>query len=461
MVLLAMSFACAYPPLPELTGDGGGMPDVPPTCFGSFVRVCFDSLANVPTMPAMLPSDLTIEIDTDSSPLCDQNNDRKGDFCVVAGAGITLAATKSIRAYGTKPLVVLSTTTMTLEATSTVDVSSNRGIGPVATGAGANSAMCTSGAAPEFAGGGYGGSFGGKGGNGEQLTGATVTSGVAAPALTSPPTILRGGCPGGNGDASGGAGGAGGGAVALIAGTSIQVDGTVNASGAGGKGGPATQSGGGGGGSGGMIVLDAPSITATGSLFANGGGGGQGGDGSGSNFGMGDDGGESPAPSTPAAGGNNTGRDGGAGGTGSSGTKLSGTNAGGGAGSGGGRWRWRWRCWVHSRPRGHHEHRAALVRSLDPDGERLRDLESGSYDLTRVWLLYLAGGERHVMPAFPSASLDRVRRNRGGNTTSAHEHAPRPMRRSRVTLYLATASSQHWAHLLKLPRQLLAALCRR
>jgi hypothetical protein len=311
---------------------GDGKPDASSTCFGSFVKVCFTTLADVPKMPVMLPIDDTIEIDTDSSPMCDQHNDRN-EYCVVAGAGFTLAAGKSIRSYGTRPLVLLSTTTMTLEVTSTVDVSSNRNIGPKNTGANANPSVCISGTLPELAGGGFGGSFGGKGGDGERLTGAAATTGVAAVALTSPPTQLRGGCPGGNGDA---AGGSGGGAVALIAGTSIQIDGKINASGAGGRGGPATQSGGGGGGSGGMIVIDAPSITATGPLFANGGGGGQGGDGAGGNLGIGDEGGESPAPPTPAPAGNNTGRDGGAGGAGSSGIKLGGSNAGGGGGSSGG-----------------------------------------------------------------------------------------------------------------------------
>jgi hypothetical protein len=319
------------------------MPDAPSTCFGSFTKVCFTTLADVPTMPVILPIDLTIEIDTDSSTMCDQHNDRMNDYCVIAGAGFTLAAGQSIKGYGSKPLVLLSTTTMTLEATSTIDVSSNRTVGPVAAGAGANSSLCTSGAAPELAGGGYGGSFGGKGGNGEQLGGA-ATSGVAAAALTSPPAMLRGGCPGGTGDASGGVGGSGGGAVALIAGTAIQIDGMVNASGAGGLGGPAFESGGGGGGSGGMIVLDAPSILATGPLFANGGGGGQGGADGGPGFGPGADGGESPDPLTPAPAGGNGITYGGYGGPGSAGTvRLGGVNGGsypagpyGGGGGGGG-----------------------------------------------------------------------------------------------------------------------------
>jgi len=285
-----------------------------------------------------------LAIDTAESTLCDQNNDRKNDFCVIAGASVTLPASRTIKAFGPKPLVLLSTLGMILQGNSIIDVSSHSIANPQATGAGANPASCINGNAAALAGGGYGGSFGGQGGDGERLTGSPATSGVAAPQLVAPPTLpLRGGCPGGTGDSSGGLGGNGGGAVALIAFASIQLDGKINASGAGGHGGPATKSGGGGGGSGGMIVLDSPSIQATGPLFANGGGGGQGGTGGASAL-AGDDGGESLAPPTPAPGGNNTtGREGGSAGGGSAGNRLGGTNAGntpattnGGGGGGGG-----------------------------------------------------------------------------------------------------------------------------
>jgi hypothetical protein len=339
--LLAVGSACGFSSSGDDAGGGddGGTTKGP--CFGSFVTVCFTTSEDVPKTPAMLPSDLTIELDTDSSPLCDQHNDRKDDYCVIAGAGFTLAVNQSINGYGSKPLVLMSTTTMRLEATSTVTVSSNRAGGPLATGAGANPAACVNGIPAVSAGGGYGGSFGGKGGNGEQVGG--TTGGIPADPLNSPPSVLRGGCPGGTGADSGGMGGSGGGAVALIAKTSIELDGTINASGAGGRGGPASTSGGGGGGSGGMIVLDASSITVLGSLFANGGGGGQGGTTGGGHEGA--DGGESPAPQTAAPAGNNTtgGREGGSGGVGSSGTRLNAGNAGsvaatgnGGGGGGGG-----------------------------------------------------------------------------------------------------------------------------
>jgi len=361
MALLAVIPACGFHSSESKDGgDDDGTPGSP-RCFGSFVKICFTALADVPTMPLTI-TDATTEINTATGisngtgtpPLmCDQHNEQKDEFCVVAGAGLTIPANKSIRGYGSKPLVLLSTTTMTIEATSTVDVSSNHmASGEQAQGAGGNSPLCTSGAPPELAGGGYGGSFGGKGGDGEQLAGAAATSGVAAAALTLPPMMmLRGGCPGGGGDASGGVGGSGGGAVALIAVTSIQLDGKINASGAGGTGGPASKSGGGGGGSGGMIVLDAPSLMimlgGTGTLFANGGGGGQGGaapDGGASKPGAGEDGHEPMAPTPAALGGSFSDKDGGSGGNGSVGSsRLIGLNGGsspvvhmGGGGAGGG-----------------------------------------------------------------------------------------------------------------------------
>jgi len=337
--------------IPACGGGGSAKPDAnvdgPPeaqTCFGSFVTVCFTTLGDVPAKPVMLTADLTI--DTTASSMCDQHNDQMAKYCVIAGSSFMLSAGKTIRATGTKPLVLLSTSTIMVQGTSTIDVSSNHMAGLLATGAGANpTTACINGTPPEMAGGGYGGSFGGKGGNGERLGTPSANAGVAAAALTPPPTLLRGGCPGGNGDATGGTGGSGGGAVALIAMTSIQLDGKINASGAAGHGGPATKSGGGGGGSGGMIILDAPFIAAaaTGLLFANGGGGGQGGAGAGAGMGIGADGGESLDPGTPAPAGSNGNRDGGFGGTGSSGTRLGGNNAGtpgaannGGGGGGGG-----------------------------------------------------------------------------------------------------------------------------
>ena len=330
---------------PGATPDGstpaGAPPDAPPLCFGSYPNVCFSTGADVPTAALTLPP----EIDTASSALCGTRNNQP-TFCVVAARGLTIAA-GTVRAYGARPLVLLSTTTV--ELAGTLDVSSTSAAVTHPTGPGVvDIASCADGAVtPERSSGGYGGSFGGKGGDGQKQDGGSPP--VAGPAVSFP-AALRAGCPGASGSpndvgTSTGIGGKAGGAVAIIA-TAIHITGQINASGAAGTAGPAVKSGGGGGGSGGMIVLDSPSIIAEGNfaLFANGGGGGQGGS-LPPNGGSGQDGRESTGPAVPGAGGNNSTTPGGIGGSGAFGTGskdglsaqpigLSG-NAGGGAGGGG------------------------------------------------------------------------------------------------------------------------------
>jgi hypothetical protein len=329
---------------PGATPDGAtpadAAPDALQLCFGSYPNVCFSTLADVPTEALTPPQ----EIDTASSPLCGTRNNQP-TFCVVAARGLTIAA-GTVRSYGARPLVLLSTTTFDLAGT--LDVSSTSGAVTHPTGPGVvDIASCTDGAVtPDRSSGGYGGSFGGKGGDGQKQDGGRPP--VAGPAVSFP-AALRAGCPGASGspDKEGtltGIGGKGGGAVTIIA-TTINLNGQINASGAAGTAGPAVKSGGGGGGSGGMIVLDSPSIIAGAgfALFANGGGGGQGGA-LALNGGPGQDGHESTGPMVPGAGGNNFTTPGGSGGSGAFGTLskdglpaqttgLSG-NAGGGAGGG-------------------------------------------------------------------------------------------------------------------------------
>jgi hypothetical protein len=328
-------FTCSASRICELS-DGGIAPDATNLCFGRFAKVCF---TKPPTEPLTVSALKDIDTDSTSPAMCDQQNDRKGNFCVVAAAGITIEAAGAIRAHGMKPLVLVSTTRLTL--TGKVDVSSTGGQTPVR-GAGANFNECGVGATPpDGAGGGFGGSFGAKGGDGEKVDG--TTGGIAGPMVTAPtPTILRGGCAGADGASSGGIGGSGGGAVALAADDDIVLNGSINASGAGGRGGPAGKTGAGGGGSGGMIVLEAKTITGSGEVFANGGGGGQGGTGGGSAV-PGEDGGQSIGPANVGSAGTNNNTNGGNGGQGSvgpakpGGANASGASSGmGGGGAGGG-----------------------------------------------------------------------------------------------------------------------------
>jgi hypothetical protein len=296
-------------------------PADPPACLGTdIVKVC---LLSAPTTPITISS--PTQIDTTNSPICAVST--SGDnYCVLAGTTITIDET--LRASGTRPLVLLATDTITANAM--IDVGSHRGATPEF-GAGADPATCDAGTAPTTgtytSGGGAGGSFLGLGGAGGAggLGGAGGMPGAAASTVTE----LRGGCPGQDGDSVSSdksIGGHGGGAVFLIAGNQILVSGGINAAGEGGGGGVncnVPSSGGGGGGAGGMIGFDAPTVVGSGLILANGGGGGGGCDHS-----VAGKAGADPTAVTAAIGGSG----GGVGGNGSAGTSA-GPGAAGGKGS--------------------------------------------------------------------------------------------------------------------------------
>ncbi len=231
-------------------------------CYGTgLVTACFQQ---PPTGDVAIGDD----IDTDTSNQCSTDS-RNAAWCVIAGESVTVPSV--VHVTGSKPLVIVATQTIAINGM--LDASSRRVGGQL--GAGANPAACASIAPPGTSGGGAGGSFGGAGGNGGE--GATANAGGTAGGALQTPTTLRGGCRGQDGNgASKGTGGNGGGALYLIANTSISINGSVTASGAGATAGLMTSSGGGGGGSGGFIGLDAPAVTCNGSIVANGGGGGEG-----------------------------------------------------------------------------------------------------------------------------------------------------------------------------------------
>lgn len=238
----------------------------------------------------------------------------------------------TLRVIGSKPLIVGSWTTITVNGV--IDAGSKRG---GATGAGSVIATCSpDGAGPGVAsnagGGGGGGGFRGTGGTGGIGDGAAGGSPGLARAV---PASVRAGCPGASGGLTGfGVGGSGGGAIELAARTSIAITGTVMSGGAGGQGGgqTGTKGGGGGGGSGGRLGIDSPALTlgSNAVLVANGAGGGGGGNG------LAQSGQDGPAGTGPATGGSGA-RTGGAG---SSSSTLAGETPGfsgdGGAGAGGG-----------------------------------------------------------------------------------------------------------------------------
>ena len=274
-------------------------------------------------------------IDTDSSNLCSVQHQSGGpDVCVVAGN--TLTVQQNFRASGSRPLVLAAVTDLTVKAM--LDISG----GAQTAAAGANSGDCL-GTAPggddaTSPGGGGGGALGAPSASGG--AGFAGATGGAGTGLIATPTFVRGGCDGKKGgtkgSAAGGAGGTAGGALYLIAGNSVDVQGsgTIAAPGGGGMGGASGGAGGGGGASGGFVGLDAPDVSVDGTIYANGGGGG-GGAGIAGAGGTGQTGTLGNSAGGAATGGGGAGGTGGVGATGATGGKVPGSNDCGGGGGGG------------------------------------------------------------------------------------------------------------------------------
>jgi hypothetical protein len=234
------------------------------TCYGTLpVQLCFT------TAPTGAVNVASVATDACSGGSIMPVNGH--DSCVIAGDTVTV---ETGAMTGSLPLVLVAASTLTV--TGAVNASSTNGVvgGPAAQiGAGASSLACSASVdATLIFGGGAGGRFQGRGGAGLGTGGGQDVSTVGE---------IRP-CRGGTGGANGvfAPGGLPGGVIHLIAGGSITITGSINASGAGGFGGPVNR-GGGGGGSGGFIGVDAPSITIDpgAKLLAAGGGGGGGGDG--------------------------------------------------------------------------------------------------------------------------------------------------------------------------------------
>ena len=332
--------ACTYH-TPSATGDdvaGDGVPSdsdlTGPTCVGGNpVQICLVAL------PSTTLDLGTQTIDTDACPggAATMSGTQIG-LCVLAGTSVAISG-NAFRAEGTKPLVIVATGNLTVAAGAYLDVSSFIGALP---GAGSNFTECVAGAGAGSdntgGGGGAGGSFGTRGGAGGHGPDATNGRGGTSGPVDDP-TRLRGGCTGaagGGGQGIGGAGGRSGGALALIAGDTLAIDGTIDASAAGGRGAAAGKNGGGGGGSGGMITLygkTAINMGVAANVFANGAGGGGGSDNSAAG-----DGEQSTGPTVMPSGGTSGGGGSTGGGPGAIGTNSGGVggNATKGAGAGGG-----------------------------------------------------------------------------------------------------------------------------
>ncbi len=287
--------ACSYTPPGEVSGAGddqpapdggdndGGMSTgdqagCTPFVFG-------DVCGLTPGNPLVISA--VDNLDTGDDPRCTTFSQSAGsDACLVYRSQISIESTGALIVSGSRPLLLVSSSTITIDGK--LDGASHfvGGRGPSA-----NEAGCMHAATPEAdgggGGGGAGGSFAATGGNGgigdTDTSSGSAGNGAAGLAGSSvaAPAFLRGGCGGqrgGNGDVgeNGGEPGASGGAIGLLAVTSVTISSGITINGAGGEGGD-TQSGGGGGGSGGMLVVESALIDHSGVIVANGGGGGEGG----------------------------------------------------------------------------------------------------------------------------------------------------------------------------------------
>ena len=251
------------------------LPDAPdgPTCLGTLlqVRVCAS-----PTAPISLPA--TVSTDTDCTFTQAQQSGKGPMLCVIAGTSVDVQAVVAVR--GSLPLLVFATDSIVIAADASIDVASHRNVktGPGTRACGTNSGQASDGTFG--GGGGAGGAFQGAGGDGgDGASFNAIKSNGAVGSLPIALDIVEGGCNGGSGGGNnigdgGGTAGSGGGAVYLLAGSSISVAGTINASGSSGGRGTLAPAGGGGAGAGGLVVLDAPMLQVTGTILASGAGGG-------------------------------------------------------------------------------------------------------------------------------------------------------------------------------------------
>jgi len=268
-----------------MPGDAAVPGDTGVPCVPGFLDLC-----NQPVQSTALDITDARTIDTGRDSLCHRfTQPGGGDVCLVYVTSVSITSTGSLTAFGSRPLALASSSTMTIDGT--LDAGSHGG----QRGPAANTTGCSFASNPETdvggGGGAAGGTFtldGGNGGIGDSNNNGG-TDGTASPGTHGPTTtisVLRGGCAGQTGgdeantggSGHGGRGGDSGGGLYLFARQSLTITGNVRATGAGGAG-CAGMSGGGGGGTGGLVVIESASITisGTGQISANGGGGGQGG----------------------------------------------------------------------------------------------------------------------------------------------------------------------------------------
>jgi hypothetical protein len=286
--------SCSYTPLNGGSCAGGAGTCMNGTCT---VGIPFTPSSGLPqTVPpaqagGMLTINCATTFDTDQlrfMNLCSGQTAPPswmvGSVAVLGMRGLTVTPNGSLTVQGSHALALLVFGDADIAGSITADAAFDApgpGAAPLSgctVGRGGTGAMNTG-----SAGGGAGHSWkGGLGGDGPQSS----ATGGAAGDVESDATLqpLRGGCPGGVGQApgsmTGAAGGAGGGALQLTVAGTLNITGALSAAGGGGRAGLTHGGGGGGGGSGGGILLEATTVTLNmgARILTNGGGGGGGAD---------------------------------------------------------------------------------------------------------------------------------------------------------------------------------------
>lgn len=292
--------------IPDAWIPDAAIPDAAPDatpCPGSVLAL---TPSNIDPCAILAPTgDLVLStgtwfLNTNNTTLRDSNNNTQPltavalaqtgggpEVLVVSVNNLSIGNNASLRATGTRPLIIVALQNATISGTISVGGAGNgdgAGGGTDCTvGTGEAGAVQTDGNGNNGGSGGGGGGFGVNGEVGakiaDEVSSGTTSKGGQAEGNDAL-TPLRGGCSGGAGGNAGGAGGGAGGAIQLVAGGTITVgpNGQVTARGGFGSGaaGDGTSGGGGGGGSGGAILIEAPTIQLQGQLIANGGGGGEG-----------------------------------------------------------------------------------------------------------------------------------------------------------------------------------------
>jgi hypothetical protein len=250
-----------------VTGDAGG------TCtqFGhAGFRPCVQTIGGAAVLEdgATLPGPYACEMIAQASG---------PHVCVLAFESVEVSG--AITVAGSAPIALIGRAFIKIDIAGKLDAASHVSGG--ALGAGANPASCATtldGGSGMYGGGGAGGTFaavGGAGGFASGVSGGDPSTVVLAP------YPVEGGCNAGSGGqgASDTAtpGGAGGGAIALYSLGPIEINGIVDASGAGAVA-PQLTAGGGGGGTGGFIGIDGDpaQYVFAGTIYADGGGGSSG-----------------------------------------------------------------------------------------------------------------------------------------------------------------------------------------